>query len=278
MEFLFLKASIASSRAFTHTYSTSFSLGIKALDKSIHDAIYGIYGFVRVADEIVDTFHQQNKRKQILQFKTETFKAIHEGFSTNAILHSFQWVVNHYGLDHDHINAFFDSMIMDLDKTTYNQKEYETYIYGSAEVVGLMCLKVFCHPKEELYHSLVQPARKLGSAFQKINFLRDLRADFYDKGRMYFPGLKIEAFDENAKQKIEQELEKEFAEAYEGIKKLPKNCKFGVYTAYIYYLQLFKKIRSEKPARIKEQRVRVPDPLKYWLLVKSIFAFRLGLV
>jgi phytoene/squalene synthetase len=186
--------------------------------------------------------------------------------------------VNHYGIDHDHIRAFFDSMIMDLEKTAYSREEYEKYIYGSAEVVGLMCLKVFCYPKNELYEELIPPARKLGSAFQKINFLRDLKADYFDKGRMYFPNLSIEKFNESAKKEIELELESEFAEAYEGIKRLPKNCKFGVYTAYIYYLKLFEKIRTKNPDLIKDQRVRIPDGVKYWLLIKSTLRYKLGLV
>ena len=278
MEKLFLKASLISSRAFTNTYSTSFSLGIKALDESIHEAIYAIYGFVRVADEIVDTFHDQDKEKLIHDFQSDTFKAIENGFSTNAILHSFQWAVNFYGIDHSHIKAFFDSMIMDLDKRSYNREEYEKYIYGSAEVVGLMCLKVFCHPNETLYEELIPPARKLGSAFQKINFLRDLKADYFEKGRMYFPDLNIDNFNDEAKRQIEEELEEEFAEAYEGIKRLPSNCKFGVYTAYIYYLKLFEKIRTKNPKVIKDQRVRIPDGMKYWLLIKSTLRYKLGLV
>lgn len=278
MEKLFLKASLISSRAFTNTYSTSFSLGIKALDESIHEAIYAIYGFVRVADEIVDTFHEQDKEKLINEFQANTFKAVENGFSANAILHSFQWAVNHYGIDHDHIKAFFDSMIMDLDKITYDREEYERYIYGSAEVVGLMCLRVFCYPNSKLYEELIPPARKLGSAFQKINFLRDLKADYFEKGRMYFPNLSIEKFNHQAKQAIEAELEEEFAEAYEGIKKLPSNCKFGVYTAYIYYLKLFEKIRTKDPDLIKEQRVRIPDGIKYWLLFKSAVRYKLRLI
>ncbi|MAY84910.1 MAG: phytoene synthase [Flavobacteriales bacterium] len=278
MEQLFLKASLISSRAFTNTYSTSFSLGIKALDKSIHEAIYAIYGFVRVADEIVDTFHDQNKEKLIHEFQNDTFKAINDGFSTNAILHSFQWAVNHYGIDHNHITAFFDSMIMDLHKTSYNREEYEKYIYGSAEVVGLMCLKVFCHPNDEQYKALIPPARKLGSAFQKINFLRDLKADYFDKGRMYFPNLSIEEFNATTKKTIEAELEDEFAEAFKGIKKLPSNCKFGVYTAYTYYLELFKKIRKKDAELIKNERVRIPDRMKNWLLLRSILRYKLGLI
>jgi len=278
MEQLFLKASLICSRAFTNTYSTSFSLGIKALDQSIHEAIYAIYGFVRVADEIVDTFHDQDKEKLIKEFQSDTFKAIKAGFSTNAILHSFQWAVNHYQIDHAHITAFFNSMIMDLDKQDYDRAGYEKYIYGSAEVVGLMCLRVFCHPDNSNYERLIPPARKLGSAFQKINFLRDLKADYYEKGRMYFPNLTIEEFDAKAKKAIEKELEQEFAEAYEGIKQLPSNCKFGVYTAYTYYLELFKKIRKKKVELIKSERVRIPNRQKYLLLLRSMLRYKLGLI
>lgn len=275
MKQLFLNASIKSSRSFTNTYSTSFSLGIRMLDKELHDPIYAIYGFVRVADEIVDTFHEQDKEKLIHEFSAETFKAINQGFSQNPILHSFQWVVNEYSIDHSHIQAFFDSMIMDLVKKEYSRPEYEKYIYGSAEVVGLMCLKVFCSPNNEKYESLVQPARKLGSAFQKINFLRDLKADYQENGRMYFPDLTMERFDDKAKEAIEAELEAEFAEAFIGIKNLPSNCRFGVHTAYIYYLELFKKIKSKKAEVIQNERVRVKDFKKYTLLLSSYFKSKL---
>lgn len=276
MEQLFLKASLKSSKDFTTTYSTSFSLGIKMLDKSLHEAIYAIYGFVRVADEIVDTFHDQDKEKLIHGFSDQTFAAINNRFSTNPILHSFQWVVNKYQIDHDYIKAFFKSMIMDLYKTSYNRQEYEEYIYGSAEVVGLMCLRVFCHPKPHEFESLIEPARKLGSAFQKINFLRDLKADYHENGRMYFPGLSIESFDDEAKKAIERELQEEFDKAFEGIKKLPTNCRFGVYTAYRYYLELFKKISNLDVEVIKDQRVRVKDSKKYRLLLTAYFRNKLG--
>lgn len=275
---MFLQASLKNSRAFTNTYSTSFSLGIRMLDASIHDAIYAIYGFVRVADEIVDTFHEQNKEKLIKEFSQQTMEAIENGFSTNPILHSFQWVVNEYRIDHSYITAFIDSMIMDLSKKSYDQAQYEKYIYGSAEVVGLMCLRVFCHPDTQKFDTLVEPARKLGSAFQKINFLRDLKADYYEKGRMYFPDLSIEEFTDEAKKEIERDLSDEFSAALSGIKKLPSNCRFGVYTAYLYYTELLKKISAQNADTIKEQRIRVSDGRKYFLLIKSYFKVKLNLL
>ena len=278
MEKLFLESSIESSKRFTNIYSTSFSLGIRSLDQSIHDPIYAIYGFVRVADEIVDTFHEQDKAKLIAEFSKDTFDAIQAGFSSNPILHSFQWVVNNYKIDHELITAFFDSMIMDLSIKTYDRKGYERYIYGSAEVVGLMCLKVFVYPKEEQYKELLEPARKLGSAFQKINFLRDLQADYYEKGRMYFPNLQIDDFTDNEKSKIEAELEEEFAEALVGIKKLPSNCRFGVYTAYLYYVSLLQKIKGLSANHIKNNRVRIPDSKKYALMISSYMKCKFNLL
>lgn len=278
MKQLFLEASIKSSRSFTNTYSTSFSLGIRMLDKSLHDSIYAIYGFVRVADEIVDTFYEQDQRKQIEDFSKETFEAIHKGFSTNPILHSFQWVVNIHEIDHSYITAFFDSMIMDLSKQSYNQEEYNNYIYGSAEVVGLMCLKVFCREEPEKFSKLIEPARKLGSAFQKINFLRDLKADYFEKGRMYFPGVQIENFTDEAKIQIEEELKEEFKEALNGIRELPDNCRFGVYTAYLYYTELLKKIKTESANAILENRIRVSNSKKYSLLITSYFQNRFKLI
>jgi len=253
-------------------------MGIKMLDSRLHDEIYAIYGFVRVADEIVDTFHDQDKESLIHQFSEDTFLAIKNGFSTNAILHSFQWVVNKYKIDHSYISAFFKSMIMDLTKKSYTLEEYNEYIYGSAEVVGLMCLKVFCHPDEDQFKQLVHPARILGSAFQKINFLRDLKADYYEKGRMYFPSMTIEDFNETAKNQIEEELENEFDEALKGIKELPSSCRFGVYTAYLYYRELHRKIRDLNATKVKEERIRVSDPKKYLLLIKSFIYFKLNLI
>jgi phytoene/squalene synthetase len=248
------------------------------LDSQIHDAIYAVYGFVRVADEIVDTFHEQDKEKLIKEFQEDTFRAIDEGFSANPILYSFQWVVNEYGIEKAHVQAFFDSMIMDLNKKSYNREEYEKYIYGSAEVVGLMCLKVFCFPDANTYDELIRPARKLGSAFQKINFLRDLKADYFEKGRMYFPDLTIEGFNDQTKTEIEKELQEEFDEALSGIKRLPSNCKFGVYTAYLYYTELLKKIARFNAEVIKQDRIRVSDGRKYFLLIQSYLKVKLRLI
>ncbi len=278
MKELFLDSSIKSSRSFTNTYSTSFSLGIRMLDKELHDPIYAIYGFVRVADEIVDTFHSQDKEKLIREFSDHTFESIKAGFSSNPILHSFQWVVNEFDIDHSYIEAFFNSMIMDLTKKSYDRKEYEEYIYGSAEVVGLMCLRVFCHPTPGLFDKLVEEARALGSAFQKINFLRDLKADYYEKGRMYFPSIGIDDFNEEKKKEIEKELREEFEVALRGIRKLPRSCKFGVYTAYLYYTELLRKISTKSAIEVKESRIRVSDPKKYLLLINSFLRFKLGLI
>lgn len=278
MDKLYSEACLKSSKVFTNTYSTSFSLGIKMLDESIHDPIYAIYGFVRLADEIVDTFHDLNKAKYLEEFKRQTYEAVDQGFSLNPVLESFQEVVNKYKIEREHIAAFLYSMELDLEKKTYSQEEYEKYIYGSAEVVGLMCLKVFCYNNGSSYDELEGYAKSLGSAFQKINFLRDIRADFEEKGRTYFPGIDLDNFSDSEKAEIEKDIAKDFAEGYEGIKKLPSNSKFGVYTAYIYYLKLLEKIKNCSAATIKNERIRVNDSKKYCLLIKSYFLNKIGMV
>jgi phytoene/squalene synthetase len=270
---LYRQASLRASKAVTNTYSTSFSLGIRMLHRSIHDPIYAIYGFVRLADEIVDTFHSRNKEALLNEFITETFRSIEEKFSLNPVLQSFQWVVNKYEIDHHLIRAFIQSMEMDLEKKNYSKSEYKKYIYGSAEVVGLMCLKVFCHQQPHLYTTLTEEAKALGAAFQKINFLRDIKADYQEKGRTYFPGVDFNKFSLAQKQEIEKDLEKDFRKGRKGIGKLPSNARFGVYTAYIYYYALFQKIRGTSHQTILQSRVRIPNIEKYLLLMRSACSY-----
>ncbi len=273
---LFNQVSLKVSQNITSSYSTSFTIGIKTLHKNLHDPIYSIYGFVRVADEIVDSFHGYNKAELLQRFKTDTFLAIKDGISTNPVLHSFQKVVNKYNIDLLLIDAFLKSMEMDLHNKSFNSHAYNEYIYGSAEVVGLMCLKVFCNGDEEAYLSLKEPARKLGSAFQKVNFLRDMKSDFAERGRVYFPGVDFDFFTESTKKSIEAEIEQDFIDALDGIKKLPLEAGFGVYVAYIYYKALLKKIKKVSASSIKDSRVRVPNKEKFALLFTSWFKFRLN--
>lgn len=262
----------------TKAYSTSFSLGISILDKDIQDPIYAIYGFVRFADEIVDTFHDYPKGDLLDEFKRDTFLAIERGISVNPILHSFQKTVNDFKIDHELIETFLYSMEMDLTEKEYDRKEYETYILGSAEVVGLMCLKVFLRGDEHEYQRLKPSAMKLGAAFQKINFLRDMHADYEGMGRTYFPGIDLRNFSEQDKYKIESEIEQDFQDGLEGIRQLPNSAKFGVYLAFIYYYALFQKIQRLNSSVIMEQRVRISDRRKYWILLKSYAKFRLNMI
>lgn len=276
MKKLYDKVSLKASKLVTNSYSTSFSLGIKSLHKDFHDPIYAIYGFVRLADEIVDSFEGYDQETLIIDFEKDTFDSIESGISLNPILHSFQSVVNQYSIDHKLIRQFLVSMKMDLDKKTYNKEEYDLYILGSAEVVGLMCLAVFCEGDKKLYESLYERARSLGSAFQKINFLRDIKTDCYDLKRMYFPGLDVESFDNEAKKQIEDEIELEFQNGLEGIKELPKKAQLGTYLAFVYFYSLFKKIRRSNAQKILNERVRIPDAQKYLLFCKSYFKYKIG--
>lgn len=262
------------SKLITQRYSTSFTLGIKTLHKKFHMPIYAVYGFVRYADEIVDTFYGHNQAELLQEFKEDTYKAIDQQISLNPVLHSFQQVVNQYDISHDLIEAFLHSMEMDLDDRTYDDANYNEYIYGSAEVVGLMCLKVFCEGDKELYDKLLPPARKLGAAFQKVNFIRDIKSDYEDRGRVYFPGVDFNDFTKSAKQKIEEDIQNDFDEALIGIQKLPKGAKMGVFLAYRYYLKLFRKIKNCPPSRIKEERIRIPDARKMTILFTSYFQHR----
>ena len=257
------------SRNITRTYSTSFSFGISLLDKSIHDAIYSIYGFVRLADEIVDTFHDFPKQEMLLEFKNETYKALDRGISTNPVLHAFQMVVNEFNIHRSLIDKFLDSMEKDLKEITYSSSEYDDYIVGSAEVVGLMCLKIFVNGDESMYKSLEDNARSLGAAFQKVNFLRDVKADFEQLGRSYFPDVDLTTFTPDEKLKIEDDIAEDFRHALEGIKKLPASSKLGVYVAYRYYLSLFKKIKSVPSERLMHERIRVPNSKKMYITFKS---------
>jgi len=266
------------SKRTTRAYSTSFSLGILFLDKAFREPIYNIYGFVRYADEIVDSFHNYDKEYLLNKFKNDTIEAIEMGISLNPILNSFQHVVRKYSIDWELIETFLDSMEMDLHQNWHNQKSYENYILGSAEVVGLMCLRVFTEGNSSLYDELKPAAMKLGSAFQKVNFLRDIQADFDSLGRTYFPGVDMNRFDLKDKENIEADIRQEFAEALIGIKKLPAASRKGVYLAYYYYLRLFKKIQNIPAGRIMEERIRIPNGSKFVLMFKSLIRHQLNVL
>lgn len=259
------------SKHITRTYSTSFSLGIRLLDKSIHNAIYSIYGFVRLADEIVDTFHDFPKAEMLSEFKKDTYKSIDRKISVNPVLHSFQWAVNEYKIDMTLIDQFLKSMEQDLNDIEYSNDAYQEYIVGSAEVVGLMCLKVFVNGDQKLYEELEESARRLGAAFQKVNFLRDVKADYEDLGRTYFPGVDLTSFTSQEKSKIEQDIQNDFFYALEGIKKLPSSSRLGVFVAYRYYLSLFKKIKNIPSERLMQERIRVNNYKKLYITFKSAF-------
>ena len=270
MKALFDSVSIRASRMTTKAYSTSFSLGILGLDKKYHDPIYAIYGFVRFADEIVDSFEGYPQKELLERFWKDTHLALDEKISLNPILNSFQQVVNTFEIDRDLIETFLKSMEMDLYKNEYDEAGYKAYILGSAEVVGLMCLKVFVDGSEERYQMLKKPAMQLGSAFQKINFLRDLHADYKKLGRTYFPGVDLNNFNEDVKTEIEADIDIDFTAGYEGIKQLPKGARFGVYIAYVYYYSLFKKIKKTHCDIILSQRVRISNKRKYGLFLRSL--------
>ncbi|MDY0342541.1 MAG: phytoene/squalene synthase family protein [Lentimicrobium sp.] len=278
MKELFDMISRKSSKIATITYSTSFSLGIRFFSKKFHDPIYAIYGFVRFADEIVDSFHGFDKAKLLERFKNDTYLAIEEGISLNPILNNFQWAVNTNKIEHELIDRFLHSMEMDLKEIDYDQPAFEEYILGSAEVVGLMCLRVFCEGDEEKYRQLRSSAMRLGSAFQKINFLRDLKADFKDLGRSYFPGVDLTYFTEDTKKKIEADIALDFADGLEGIRKLPKGARFGVYMAYVYFYKLFLKIKRANSAQIMMERIRIPNRTKYKLLFTSFLRHQFNLL
>ncbi|MBM3923048.1 MAG: phytoene/squalene synthase family protein [Sphingomonadales bacterium] len=266
---LFHRSSEECSQVVTRRYSTSFASAIRMLHHDLRTPICNIYGFVRLADEIVDTFHEFDKARLLADFKKETYEAIARGISLNPILHSFQRTVNQYQIDHQLIEAFFRSMEMDLSKKQYDTQGYQQYIYGSAEVVGLMCLYVFCEGDLARYTALESPARSLGAAFQKVNFLRDIKADFNGMSRVYFPGCDFSNFTNADKRKIEADILEDFRAAYSGIRQLPLKARFGVYVAYKYYLSLFKKIRSLEPERVLESRIRIPNYHKAMIVVRA---------
>jgi 15-cis-phytoene synthase len=275
---LYTKTTLECSKVITQYYSTSFTLGIKTLDKRFHLPIYAIYGFVRYADEIVDTFEGYDKKTLLNRFKSDTYTAIEEGISLNPVLHSFQLIVNKYKIDHELIESFLHSMEMDLFYADYNQEGYEAYIYGSAEVVGLMCLRVFCEGNVTEYDRLKADAKRLGSAFQKVNFLRDIKSDFQERGRTYFPDVDFANFTLEDKKAIENDIQADFDAALRGILELPKGAKGGVYLAYKYYLRLFDKIKNCPASRIQNERIRVPDYQKMTLLASTYFQMRLNVL
>ncbi len=266
---LYHQVSQQCSKITTQKYSTSFSSAIKLLHKDLRAPVYNIYGFVRFADEIVDTFHGYNQSALLSQFKTQAYDAITTGISLNPILHSFQITVNEYKIDPGLIDAFFNSMQQDLYKLEYDKQTYNEYIYGSAEVVGLMCLQIFCEGDAQTFQSLKPYAQSLGAAFQKVNFLRDIKSDTQTLERMYFPGCNFLNFTETEKQQIEADIQNDFQHAYKGIVKLPVKARFGVYVAYKYYISLFNKIRKVKAKRMMEERIRIPNYGKAMILAKA---------
>jgi phytoene/squalene synthetase len=268
MKNLYDEVSLKCSEITTKYYSTSFSLGIRLLDKEIHSPIYSIYGFVRLADEIVDSFHEFDKAKLLNEFKENTKQAIENKISLNPILNSFQEVVNKYNIEWEHIQDFLSSMESDLNQKKHDEDSYKQYIKGSAEAVGLMCLRVFCNNNNKLYNDLEKYAIYLGSVFQKVNFIRDISADYNELKRVYFPQLNINEFNEEEKNKIEDDIEKEFSLALIGIKQLPKSAKKGVFLAYSYYYSLFKKIKSTPADKIMTKRIRIPNFTKFLILIK----------
>lgn len=274
MKKLFDELSYKVSKETTKQYSTSFSLGILALSNTIRNPIYAIYGYVRLADEIVDSFHDYNKERLLRKFKEETFQALEDRISLNPILQSFQETVHHYNIDEKLIHQFLKSMEMDLHKIDYNSDLYKEYILGSAEVVGLMCLQIFVNGDREQYENLKPYAMILGSAFQKVNFLRDMKDDYETLGRSYFPNLDMTLFDNNVKNSIEKEIEEEFRQALIGIKKLPASSRFGVYLAYRYYVSLFKKIKRKSAQTIMSERIRISNGAKISLMMSCYVQYK----
>ncbi|GAB4093980.1 phytoene/squalene synthase family protein [Flaviaesturariibacter terrae] len=277
-EALFHKTSSDCSRVVTLNYSTSFSSAIRLLHADLRGPIFNIYGFVRLADEIVDTFHGHDKILLLEQCRNETFAAIERRISLNPILDSFQQTVNEFGIDHELIEAFFRSMASDLSQQAYDRQGYEEYIYGSAEVVGLMCLYVFCEGRRDQYERLRGAARALGAAFQKVNFLRDIQADYQVLSRMYFPGCDFHNFSARDKEQIEADIEADFRAAYDGILQLPLKARFGVYVAYKYYYSLFRKIKNTEPAHILQKRIRIPNYYKAYIVLRASVKNRLRMI
>lgn len=279
MKSIFDTVSFTCSRNVTKSYSTSFSTAVKMLAPKIRQDIYNIYGFVRFADEIVDTFHDYNKEELFDSFERELTASVKNKISLNPILNSFQHTVHKYNIPKSMIDAFMKSMRLDLHKTTYQSlEEYNDYIYGSADVVGLMCLKVFVNGDEKKYEELKDSAMRLGSAFQKVNFLRDLKTDYEDLNRTYFPNTDLSQLDEESKTEIINEIEADFQAGFEGILNLPLEAKFGVYTAYIYYKKLLSKLKKTPSLEIKNKRIRVPNYQKFGLLARGYVSYCLNLI
>lgn len=278
MKSIYDNISFKASKLITRRYSTSFSLGIYFLHSSIHDAIYSIYGFVRLADEIVDSFHGFDKKALMAQIRKEAKEAIDIEISINPVLNCFQATVNRYNIEWELIDLFLKSMEADLEEEKHDLQSFEQYILGSAEVVGLMCLRVFTNKDYEMYEKLKPAAMKLGSAFQKVNFLRDLKADYQDLGRSYFPDVDLSEFREEQKMKIQESISRDFEEALEGIKQLPSNSKLGVYLAYIYYKHLFMKISKLPANRIMNERIRISNSYKLGLMINSFFKYQLRII
>ncbi|MDQ2656162.1 MAG: phytoene/squalene synthase family protein, partial [Bacteroidota bacterium] len=269
MKQLFDDVSIHCSQLVTRAYSTSFSVGILCLQRDLRDPIHAIYGFVRLADEIVDSFHDYDKALLLSRFRDDCYRSIDERISLNPILNSFQATVNGFGIDRSLIDQFLKSMEMDLTHKTYDHSQCEEYILGSAEVVGLMCLQVFLKGDEERYEKLKPHAMSLGAAFQKVNFLRDLNADYFDLGRSYFPGVDLSRFDQASKKKVEDSIAEDFKHGFAGIRQLPRSSRFGVYVAYVYYLALFGKIRNTPSQEVMRTRIRIRTRQKATLLAYS---------
>ena len=269
MKKLFDELSAEASRKTTLRYSTSFSIGIYCLNRRLHEPIYNIYGFVRFADEIVDSFLDYDRAALLHEFRTETRKAIDRKISLNPILNSFQSTVHKYGIDYELIDTFINSMEMDLGQTAHDKRSYDQYILGSAEVVGLMCLRVFTEGNREMYEHLKPAAMRLGAAFQKVNFLRDMKSDYMALGRIYFPGVEWEFFNSESKKEIEKDIEQDFDAALAGIRQLPASSRFGVYVAFMYYRRLFAKIKSITSRDMMHSRVRIPNYQKMGLLASS---------
>lgn len=278
MKALYDQLSASCSKKTTQLYSTSFSLGIHFLHAKFHGPIYGIYGFVRLADEIVDSFHDYDKHSMMASIRLDTAEAVKTGISINPILNSFQHVVNQYSIEWSLIDTFLKSMEMDLSKKQYNPDSFEEYVLGSAEVVGLMCLRVFTEGNTNQYDELRHYAMKLGAAFQKVNFLRDLKADYQDLGRSYFPGVNFEYFSHDNKEIIQQQIEADFAQALIGIKKLPGSSRRGVYLAYYYYKKLFLRIKQTPAEKVMNARIRIPNYDKIGLMFRSLIRHQFDLL
>ncbi len=278
MKVLYDEVSYDLSKNLTKSYSTSFSLGIRFLAPELRDPIYAIYGFVRLADEIVDTFHDYDKEKLFLRFKENVDLALEDRISVNPLLNSFQQVVHKYNIERELIDAFLYSMEMDLDKKDYDREDFDRYVLGSAEVVGLMCLHVFVNGDEQKYKHLKPMGMRLGAAYQKINFLRDLAADYDNMGRSYFPEVDLSNFTEEDKAVIEEEIEVDFMEGLKGIKQLPAGSRLGVYLSFVYYYRLFQKIRGLPAVEVRKKRIRISNLRKYFLLLNTYLRFRLNMI